>query len=108
VRIPSRWQWNEPILRMLKDELYFVPGHDFRAYRYLLVYFVAPITAPLLERALLPDGKLVARSGRWLLFESTHPPRPLLSPDPPPPVNAEPLVERVKKVTPEVLASQPN
>jgi hypothetical protein len=108
LRVPPRWQWNEPILRLDKDALAILPAHDLQAFKYLLVYFVAPITQPLLERALAPDATLIGRSGRWLLFQSAHATRPLLSPDTPVPPGVESLVERVKKVTPEVLASQPN
>jgi hypothetical protein len=78
-------QWNEPVLRMMRDPTAFVPGHDFRRFRYALVRLEtrAHELGPLLAAAMAPEGRLVRCSGEWWLFESTVPRVPLESPDSP-------------------------
>jgi len=85
VTVPPAHQWNEPVLRMTRDPTEFRPAHDFRRFRYALVR-LAPdhaLLAPLLTAIMAPEGKLVAQSGEWLLFESALPVDPLDGPDVP-------------------------
>jgi hypothetical protein len=82
--LPSH-QWNEPVLRMVRDPTEFRPAHDFRRFRYALVRLAPDYAAlaPLIAAVMAPEGKLVAESGEWLLFESELPVDPIESPDAP-------------------------
>jgi hypothetical protein len=76
-------QWNEPVLRIVRDPLAFSPPHDFGRFRYALVRLAPEWSrlAPLVVAVMAPDATLAADSGEWLLFESTHPVVPLSGPD---------------------------
>lgn len=95
--IPAR-QWNEPVLRMVRDPTAFRPAHDFRRFRYALVR-LAPeyaLLAPVIVGVMAPEGRFVAESGEWMLFESMLPVDPIDSADVPLPVPApESLRERL-------------
>jgi hypothetical protein len=69
-------RWDEPELRLLADPLDFRPAHDFRHFRYAVAHAGHEGNVAALLRSMEPEGKLVARSGEWLLFESTLPLRP--------------------------------
>jgi hypothetical protein len=91
-------QWNEPVLRMVRDPTQFRPAHDFRRFRYALVRLAPEYVAltPVVVAVMAPEGKLVAESGEWLLFESMLPVDPIDSPDVPLPLPAqESLRERL-------------
>ncbi|HEX8794294.1 MAG TPA: hypothetical protein VF765_25295 [Polyangiaceae bacterium] len=81
-------QWNEPVLRIVRDPTEFRPAHDFRRFRYALVRLAPEYVAlsPVIAAIMAPEGKLAAQSGEWLLFESTLPVDPIESPDEPLPV----------------------
>lgn len=83
VTVPPAHQWNEPVLRMVRDPTEFRPGHDFRRFRYALVRLGDDYTAlaPVIAAVMAPEGRLVVQSGEWLLFESTLPVAPLDAPD---------------------------
>jgi len=88
--LPAR-QWNEPVLRMVRDPTEFRPAHDFRRFRYALVRIAPEYAAlvPEVAAVMAPEGELVAASGEWLLFESMLPVDPIDSPDVPLPVPAQ-------------------
>jgi hypothetical protein len=78
-------QWNEPVLRLVRDPLAFSPPYDFGRFRYALVR-LAPEwgrLAPRVTAAMAPDARLAGESGEWLLFESTRETVPLTAPDQP-------------------------
>jgi hypothetical protein len=81
-------QWNEPVLRMVRDPTEFRPAHDFRRFRYALVRLAPDYAAlaQLIAGVMAPEGKPVAASGEWLLFESALPVDALDAPDVPLPV----------------------
>ncbi len=58
------------------------PATDFDVLRYVLAHIPNDPLWPLFEEAFLPDARLVARSGEWLLFESTHDVLPVDAPLP--------------------------
>jgi hypothetical protein len=74
-------RWEGALERMSKSGLAFAPAFDFRRFRYALAWTLAGQDAPLIE-ALAPEARLVARSGGWLLFESTLPVAPVTSAEP--------------------------
>lgn len=49
----------------------FMPAADFRRFRYALVRRSRRHDTAVLDRAMAPEGRLVAHEGRWSLYEST-------------------------------------
>ena len=45
-----------------------------------------------------PEAVLVTARGEWLLFRSTKPQLPLMSPDVPAPLDQETILDRVKQI----------
>ncbi len=74
-------QWNEPVLRLTHKPLAFLPAHDLQRFRYVLVRQTDADSVGLMVSVFEPEAKLVARSGQWMLFESTLTVVPLASPD---------------------------
>jgi hypothetical protein len=66
---------------MAVDSLSLEPAFDLRRFRYVLAW-TAQGDADDVTQALLPEARLIARSGAWLLFESTLPVESLLSVEP--------------------------
>lgn len=66
---------------MAVDSLSFEPAFDLRRFRYVLAWTV-PGQDDDVARALAPEARLLARSGGWLLFESTHAVESVLGPEP--------------------------
>ncbi len=83
VQIAEQYQWNDSLERVAFDGYAFRPAFDFDRYKYMLAHYPGGTLVLVAERAMLPDAKLIGRSGEWLLFESTHDVIPLLSPDAP-------------------------
>jgi hypothetical protein len=83
VQMTERYQWNESLTRVAFDAFAFRPAFDFDRYKYMLAHNPGGSLVLVVERAMLPDAKLIGRSGEWMLFESTHQVMPLLSPDAP-------------------------
>ncbi len=83
VTIPPRLQWNEPVLRLVRDPFAFSPPHDFGRFRYALVRLdpEASVLAPVLVSVMAPEGQLIKASGEWMLFQSTLEVAPLTAPD---------------------------
>jgi hypothetical protein len=95
VTIVPEYEWSEPVFRLYvgkPSELR--PEHDLSRFRYLVVRMLDDALAELVARALAPDAKLVASSGRWFLFESTRALVPLTSPDAPLPRPAPPSLQK--------------
>jgi hypothetical protein len=63
-------RWEDSLSRMASDSLSLEPAFDLRRYRYVLAWTV-PDQEQDVVNALLPEARLLARSGGWLLFEST-------------------------------------
>jgi hypothetical protein len=99
VVIPRRYQWTETLFRVGFDCWSFRPVHDFKRFRYALVFATDPGLMKLASFALQPEAEYVTESGDWALFRSKLPVVPLLSRDEPmekPP--AETLRERIKSL----------
>jgi hypothetical protein len=98
VKVPKRYQWNEPVLRLAPTPFAFIPAHDLLRFRYVLVYEkTRAMDAPLVT-AFAPEARLVTKAGPWLLFESTLSLVPLTAEDAPLPSPApEPLADRVRR-----------
>jgi hypothetical protein len=94
VMVNKQYQWNESLERMLFDTYKIRPAHDLTLYRYIIAHSPGGVIADVAIRAMEPDAKLVGRTGEWLLFESTHPTRPLLTGDVPLPSDPKPATLR--------------
>jgi hypothetical protein len=68
-------------MRLSGDTLALEPARDLHLFRYVLAWTLEGQQGSV-EQALSPEARLVARSGGWLLFESTLTLVPLLSPEP--------------------------
>jgi hypothetical protein len=107
VQMATEYQWNESLRRGAFDAYAFRPSFDCDRYRYILAHNPGGSIARILERAMLPDAKLVARSGEWILLESTHDVISLLSPDAPlPEPHPATLRKRMKIAYAQMLAEE--
>lgn len=102
VVIAEPYRWDETLLRVNGDPRELRPAFDLDSFRYLLLEVEDEPVARSLFVALAPDARLVARSGDFLLFESTHAVRPPASPplplpEPPPPTIRERVYDVAKR-----------
>jgi hypothetical protein len=74
-------RWEDSLLRLSRDTLALEPARDLHLFRYVLAW-TREGQQGALEQALSPEARLVARSGGWLLFESTLSLDPVLAPEP--------------------------
>ncbi len=82
VIIAPEHRWEDSFLRLSRDSMSFEPARDLHRFRYVLAWTL-PGQEETLSAALAPEAVLRARSGGWLLFETTFAVEPLLSPEPP-------------------------
>ncbi len=73
ISIPPELQWNEPVLRLAGAPYAFLPEHDLRRFRYVLVHLTLPRLEVPIARSFAPEASLVTQAGPWLLFESNLP-----------------------------------
>ena len=96
VRLRPECAWLETRERLRWPEN-LVPAVDLTRFRYVLVRHARRHDPALIDRALAPEARLVAREGRWSLYETTRPLRPLDEPDrPTSDVHGETLGQRVR------------
>jgi len=81
VVIAPRHRWEDSLARMAVDSSSLEPAFDLRRFRYVISWAV-PGQEKDITLALLPEARLIARSGGWLLFESTHAVESVLSSEP--------------------------
>jgi hypothetical protein len=74
-------RWENSYSRMLGDSLSLEPGFDLHRFRYVLAWTLQGQEEDV-TRALVPEARLLARSGGWLLFESTLTLESLVSAEP--------------------------
>ena len=74
-------RWDDSFARMSPTSSGFKPAFDLHRFRYVLSWTPTG-RADDLTRALSPEARLVAKSGAWVLYESTIPLEPLLSIEP--------------------------
>jgi hypothetical protein len=83
VIVAPEHRWENSLARMAADSMSMQPATDLRRFRYVLTW-AQPGQEDDVERALLPEARLLARSGGWRLFESTIAVESLLSMEPSP------------------------
>jgi hypothetical protein len=76
--------WARARMRLMRPER-FVPALDFQRFRYVIVRTTRRQDPAALTRAMAPEGRLVLSSGRWVLYASQLPLRPIAAPEPPEP-----------------------
>jgi hypothetical protein len=81
VVLARRYQWNESLIRIGFDSWAFVPQHDLRRFRYMLVRTTDPALAWVASYALQAEADYVGEAGEWILFRSKLPVVPLTSHD---------------------------
>lgn len=104
MRTSSMWQ-NSTHRALVGGNVWPLPEHDFRRFRYMLVWYpykYAPLVE-VAEVALRPTVRLVATEGQWALFESTIIEHDLTSSDTPP---KKPLPPTVRNLVREELRRQ--
>ncbi len=101
VVVSRPYQWNESLRRVGVDSWSFMPAHDLKRFRYVLVRARDPRLKWLSAYALAQETRLVHEEGEWALFEAKKPVLPLTSPDEPlPDPRPETIRDRI-----ETLAS---
>ena len=81
VMIDKRWEWAEPIERIIPNENNLCPAYDFTRFRYLLFHSTDVQLEYIVSQSLKPEAKLVESAGEWSLYESTLPLVPLETPE---------------------------
>jgi hypothetical protein len=80
VFIPKQYQWNDALIRTGFDCWSFRPEQDLKSFRYVIVRTSDANVAVLAELTLRPEAKPVFSVSEWVLFESTQPVIPPVSP----------------------------
>jgi hypothetical protein len=71
VRLGHEFDWETSLSRITTDALFFVPGVDFRFYKYVLLHSENnPWEERTMTRLLEPEGTFVGASGRFVLVRS--------------------------------------
>jgi hypothetical protein len=83
VIVAPEHRWDDALSRLSRSTLLLEPKFDLRRFRYVISWAPDARDQVAVVRALAPEAHLVARSGWWLLFESTLPVESVLSPEPP-------------------------
>ncbi len=83
VFLRARYQWNESLVRIAFDSWKFMPSHDLRRFRYVLIRTRDPVLQWEASYVLAREARVVAQEGEWILLESKLPVVSLLSPDVP-------------------------
>lgn len=83
VVLPRRYQWTESLVRVGPDSIRFMPAHDFKRFRYVLLRAADPGLKWMASYALASEATLVDEVGEWALFESKLDLVPLTSRDVP-------------------------
>jgi hypothetical protein len=92
--IAPEYRWHD--LETKHQGMAIRPAYDLRELRYFLVWLMTDaVPDDAITAALAPDARFVARSGGWVLYESTHPTAAIGSPEAKVPAGAETLVERL-------------
>lgn len=84
VRTAADHVWARTRLRLMHPEG-FIPALDFQRFRYVIVRTTRRHDLAALGRAMAPEGRLIARHGRWSLYESQLPRMSLTAREPTPP-----------------------
>jgi hypothetical protein len=88
-------EWNEVLDRLDGHPYRFVPEHDLRRFRYVILHTSDPGLGELARLALEPEARTLFHAGEFTLLESTLPRVPLDAPDDPyPPPHGPSLDDR--------------
>src|SRR5262249_46042557 len=86
-------RWDEETLRVYITPVNLRPAWDLTRFRYLLVRIPDAQRGALVDRALAPEGRLLAHEGAWWLFESTLPRVAIDAPNALPPAPPPPTIQ---------------
>jgi hypothetical protein len=106
VRVTHSHRWDEAERRMLENSLTFIPSHDLRMFRYVIVHSRDPGAVIIIPEA-MPEASFVDSSGEWSLYESRLPVIPLLAPEPPlPSPRPESLHDRLDRIVRAAISAK--
>jgi hypothetical protein len=92
--IAPKYRWHD--LEVNHQGMAVRPAYDLRELRYFIVWLRSDAVPEAgITAALAPDARFVARSGGWVLYESTHDIVPIASPELQVPPDAETVVDRL-------------
>jgi hypothetical protein len=100
-------QWNEVLERIDRHTYRFVPAHDLRRFRYVVLHTVDPGIGELTRLALEPDARTVFQQGDFTLLESTLPRVAVDAPDDPFPLPHPPSLDERAMETAKRLGATP-
>lgn len=96
VLVPPRYRWDAYGARMIGNSASgFIPAHDLRRFRFLIVRANELSIQRLVTAALAPDAELVELRGEWMLFRSKHEVAPMTAPETAPDPGLETLGARL-------------
>ena len=81
VMFDRRWEWSEPIARVITNQNDFCPAYDFTRFRYVLFQTNEVQVEQIATLSMKPEAKLLEQDGEWALFESKLPIVPLETAD---------------------------
>jgi hypothetical protein len=100
VQIRPEWRWDEYDIRtFLYGTRALKPSHDLQRFEYVIGQSREAEVRRLLIEAMTPDGELVLTSGEFVLFRSTRPQAPLMSPDVPAAFQTATILDRVNRLS---------
>jgi hypothetical protein len=76
-------QWQSVFTRVGWGSGNWIPAHDMKRYRYMVLHADETDLLDVGIRALQPEGRLLYREGEWAVVESTLPLDPIDAPDDP-------------------------
>jgi hypothetical protein len=98
LRIAPAHRWDEADTRAAGNGMALRPAYDLRRFRYVFAWVALPdVKIERLTRALEPEARFVARSGGWILYESTLPVEPITAPDLAVPPASESIGDRLSR-----------
>jgi len=86
-------RWNEVFQRLDHHTYRFVPEHDLRFFRYVVLHTTDPALGELVRLAMEPEARTLLHEGELTLLESTLPRVPLDAPDDPFPMPHPPSLD---------------
>jgi hypothetical protein len=96
VQLQREVRWDELDVRtLISGSRALMPAYDLTRFGWVIAEARNSAVRDAIIEGFRPDAELVATSGEWLLLRSTHPQKPLTSPDAPPRVVTDTILDRV-------------
>ena len=100
IQIRPQYRWDEFDVRtLLYGSRALMPSHDLTRFSWVIAQSREPEVRDLIIEAMRPEAEHVLTRGEWMLFRSTLPQVSMLSPDDPPTVRTETVLQRMNKIS---------